>query len=103
MECLCEVEGKDVEPGLIDGMKFFEAGGCEQCDNIGFKGRVGLYEVLQMSNDLRMSILKGENYIVLEEQAIKAGMTTLEQSGILAALRGQTTLKEVYRVARPMD
>src|SRR3989338_5829297 len=68
MDRLSELEAKDVEPGLIDGMKFFEAGGCEQCDNIGFKGRVGLYEVLQMSNDLRMSILKGENDIVLEEQ-----------------------------------
>jgi type II secretory ATPase GspE/PulE/Tfp pilus assembly ATPase PilB-like protein len=56
-----------------------------------------------MSNDLRMSILKGANDLELEDQAIKAGMTTLEQSGILSALRGLTTLKEVYRVARPME
>ena len=100
---LSELEAKDVEPGLIEGMKFFEPGGCAQCDNIGYKGRLGLYEVLQMSNDLRMSILKGANDLELEDQAIKAGMTTLEQSGILSALRGLTTLNEVYRVARPME
>ena len=103
MARLSELEAKDIEPGLIEGMKFLEAVGCNKCDNAGFKGRLGLYEVLQMSNDLRMSILKGANDLELEDQAIKAGMTTLEQSGILSALRGLTTLNEVYRVARPME
>ena len=84
-------------------MKFYEAGGCEKCDNIGYKGRVGLFEVLEMSNELRVLIVKKATALEIEEAAVKGGMTTLEQNGILHALKGETTLSEVYRVARPME
>ena len=100
---LSDYEKEHAEPGMLDGMKFYAAGGCDACDGIGFRGRLGLYEVLQMTNELRVSILNGDSALKLEEFAIKGGMTTLEQSGILAALQGQTTLEEVYRVARPME
>ena len=89
------------DPDLIAGLKFFKGKGCDQCDGIGYKGRVGLYEVLQLNNELKTMILKRANALELERTARDtAGMVTLEQCGILKALKGETTLEEVYRVAR---
>ena len=76
-------------------------GGCEECAGIGYRGRVGLFEVLKMSNDLRGMILKGANTMEISDTAMKAGMVSLEQAGILKALDGMTSLEEVYTVARP--
>ena len=56
-----------------------------------------------MNNELRHLLVKGTSTLDIEEAAIKGGMTTLEQSGLLKALQGLTTLSEVYRVARPDD
>lgn len=103
IERLPEVERKNVDPALLQNLQFYEAAGCDQCDNIGYKGRVGLFEVLEMTNDLRILIVKKVSALELEEAAIKSGMTTLEQNGIIHALKGDTTLNEVYRVARPME
>ncbi|MBU1019334.1 MAG: GspE/PulE family protein [Patescibacteria group bacterium] len=86
---------------LTTNLTFYHGKGCDQCEGIGYKGRVGLYEVLQMNNELRRLILKRANALDVEQAAIEsAGMVTLEQSGILKALKGETTLEEVYRVAR---
>ena len=103
LDKLSEEERKNYKPELLQNLTFYEAVGCEKCDKIGYKGRVGLYEVLQMSNDLRVLLIKKASVMELEAAAIKGGMTTLEQSGILEALQGETTLAEVYRVARPSD
>jgi len=100
---LSEEEKKNYDPALLSTLTFYESVGCEKCDNIGYKGRVGLYEVLQMSNDLRVLLIKKASVMEIEEAAINGGMTTLEQSGILQALQGKTTLTEVYRVARPSE
>lgn len=103
LDRLSEAERKNYDSSLLDNLGFYEAVGCEKCDHIGYKGRVGLYEVLQMTNEIRMLLIKRASSMEIEEAAIKGGMTTLEQSGILQALLGNTTLTEVYRVARPMD
>jgi type IV pilus assembly protein PilB len=103
LERLSEEEKKNFDANLLQNLAFYEPAGCEKCDNIGFKGRVGLYEVLQMTNELRVLLIKQASSLEIEEAAIKGGMTTLEQSGILQALLGSTTLTEVYRVARPME
>ncbi|HCW32138.1 MAG: type IV-A pilus assembly ATPase PilB, type IV pilus assembly protein PilB [Candidatus Peregrinibacteria bacterium GW2011_GWE2_39_6] len=100
---LNEVEKKGFAPQVLTELQFYEPGGCDQCDQIGYHGRVGLYEVLQMNNELRHLLVKGTSTLDIEEAAIKGGMTTLEQSGLLKALQGLTTLSEVYRVARPDD
>jgi len=92
-----------IDPALLAKPTFYEAVGCDQCDHIGYHGRLGLYEVLQMNNEIRLLLLKGANSLDIETAAIKNGMTTLEQSGILKAIKGETTLTEVYRVARPME
>ena len=84
----------------LQNLVFYKGKGCEVCDGIGYKGRVGLYEVLEMKDNLRELILKKGTPREIEKMAILNGMTTLEQSGILKALKGLTTLEEVYRVSK---
>lgn len=90
----------EVAPALLQGLQFYEAVGCAECNNVGYKGRVGLYEVLRMNNELRRLVGSGANTLDILDAAQKSGMVTLEQAGIIKALEGMTTLDEVYRVAR---
>ncbi len=96
------VEG-EIDPALIEKLQFYEAKGCEKCNNVGYIGRVGLYEVLRMNNELRKLILDGGNTMEIQAAAQKNGMVTLEQAGVIKALEGVTTLEEVYRVARKSE
>lgn len=94
---------EQVDKAKIEALQFFGPGGveCTQCTGIGYFGRVGVYEVMKMSNDIRQMILKQASSIDIEAAAMKTGMVTLEQAGILKALDGITSLEEVYSVARP--
>jgi len=87
----------------VAALQFFGPGevDCAQCNGIGYFGRVGLYEVLKMNNDIRDMILKNSSSMAIQEASMKTGMVTLEQAGILKALEGVTSLEEVYSVARP--
>ncbi|MCK9186497.1 GspE/PulE family protein [Candidatus Gracilibacteria bacterium] len=93
----------EIEPELVKGMKFYEAVGCDECNHIGYKGRIGLYEVLRMNNEIRNLLSANGTMIQIQEAALKNGMVTLEQAGIIKALQGKTTLEEVYRVARKSE
>lgn len=90
----------EIDPALIQGMQFYQSVGCVECGNVGYIGRIGLYEVFRMNNELRKIIGSSGSMIDIEEAALKNGMVTLEQAGIIKALQGVTTLDEVYRVAR---
>ncbi|MBT7736356.1 type II/IV secretion system protein [Candidatus Peregrinibacteria bacterium] len=96
------VEG-EVDPGLVEKMQFYEAEGCDYCGGIGYRGRVGLYEVFRMTNELRKMIIEESSVLDIQVAAQKAGMITLEQAGVIKALEGETTLNEVYRVARKAE
>ncbi len=93
----------EIEPELLKGMKFYDAIGCDECNHIGYKGRIGLYEVLRMNNEIRNLLSENATMIKIQEAALKNGMVTLEQAGIVKALQGKTTLEEVYRVARKSE
>ena len=71
--------------------------GCSACNNTGYKGRVGLYEVMEITDDLRELILVGASALELKKKAIEAGMITLRRSGLTKCALGQTTLEEVVR------
>ena len=71
--------------------------GCDACGGRGYKGRVGLYEVLEMSETLKDMILTGASAIELREQAQKEGMITLRRSGCRKVLDGVTTIEEIVR------
>jgi type IV pilus assembly protein PilB len=81
-------------------LKFFKGKGCETCGGKGYKGRIGVFEVLNVTEPIRELILKRSSGAVITEQAIKEGMVTMPQDGIVKALRGQTSLEEVWRVTK---
>jgi type IV pilus assembly protein PilB len=71
--------------------------GCEKCNNTGYKGRVGLYEVMEVTEDLRELILVGASGLELRRKAVEEGMLTLRRSGLMKVLEGVTTMEEVTR------
>jgi len=80
-------------------LSFRVSKGCKKCNGIGYKGRIGIYEIFQIQQEIEDSILSGQvSEHVIEEIARSQGMTTMVQDGILKALEGITTLDEVFRV-----
>jgi type IV pilus assembly protein PilB len=71
--------------------------GCEKCNNTGYKGRVGLYEVMEVTEDLRELILVGASALELRRKAVDEGMITLRHSGLRKVKEGVTTIDEVVR------
>jgi type IV pilus assembly protein PilB len=71
--------------------------GCDKCNNTGYKGRVGLYEVMEISEELRELILVGASGLELRRKAIDEGMITLRRSGLQKVMEGVTTIEEVAR------
>ena len=79
------------------GVTVMKGMGCDVCGKKGYKGRVGLYEVLEMSETLKDMILTGASAIELREQGVKEGMLTLRRSGCRKVLDGVTTVEETVR------
>lgn len=79
---------------------FYEPAGCDQCGNTGYSGRVGLYEIMEISTKIKEAIITGESSVAINEMAIDDGMISLEQDGIMKALNGLTSLEEVYAAAK---
>jgi type IV pilus assembly protein PilB len=71
--------------------------GCERCNGTGYKGRVGLYEVMEVTEDLRELILVGASALELKRKAVDGGMITLRRSGLRKVMEGVTTIEEVAR------
>lgn len=82
---------------------FYEAVGCEKCDNMWYKWRVWLYEVLEISPWVKEMILNWSSAFNINRQAIQDWMISLEQDGIMKALNWLTSLEEVYRVAKSQN
>lgn len=70
-------------------------GGCERCRNMGYKGRVGIYQVMPISTEIRRLIMEGGNSMDIEAQSIAEGIKTLRMSGIIKVKQGLTSLEEV--------
>jgi type IV pilus assembly protein PilB len=71
--------------------------GCATCNNTGYKGRVGLYEVMEINDELRELILVGASALELRKKALEQGMITLRRSGLIKVAAGLTTMEEVLR------
>ncbi len=87
-----------VEEKDIDTFKVYKGEGCEICNNTGYKGRVALYEVMGISDDLKELITKGATTQEIKEQANREGMKNLREVGLIKVSQGVTTLEEVSRV-----
>ncbi|HYO08435.1 MAG TPA: ATPase, T2SS/T4P/T4SS family [Tepidisphaeraceae bacterium] len=93
-EQLMELE---LRPDDVAGQRFFYGKGCESCNNTGYRGRMGLYEIMTFDDELRDMIIKHASTQVLRAESRKRGMRTLRQSGLLAIYDGITTIEEVVR------
>jgi type IV pilus assembly protein PilB len=102
----CKVEERHTPPALVEaGFTQDEAqtvvpkkgSGCEKCNNTGYKGRVGLYEVMEIGEQLRELILVGASGLELRRKAVEEGMITLRRSGLHKVMEGVTTIEEVAR------
>jgi len=82
-----------------DPFKIFEPTGCKKCNQEGFSGRIALFEILEMTDQLSEIILKSPTIKNLQQEAKRQGMITMFQDGILKVLNGVTTIEEVLRVA----
>ena len=78
-------------------LKLFRGRGCDRCSNTGYKGRVGLYEVLEVDDELKEMILSGGSAFELRQKAMQNGMMTLRMSGLQKIRDGMTTVEEVVR------
>jgi type IV pilus assembly protein PilB len=78
-------------------MKLYKGRGCQTCNGTGYKGRVGLYEVLEVTDEIRELILIGASALELRKKAIEDGMITLRESGMQKIRNGITTIEEVVR------
>jgi type IV pilus assembly protein PilB len=74
--------------------------GCEACSGIGYRGRFGIYEVLENSLDIQHMIMSNTTSDVIQDKAIESGMVTMQMDGLIKSLRGKTTIEEILRVTR---
>lgn len=77
---------------------FYHSPGCEKCKGLGYKGRMGVYEVFTISDEIEKLITKGATTTEIRNQAVAEGMISMAQDGILKALQGITDVEEVFRV-----
>ncbi|MDP2736710.1 MAG: GspE/PulE family protein [bacterium] len=94
---LLEEDKKKID---FDNLKFYKGDGCETCQGIGYKGRIGIYEVLTMNKEIEKLILGGAaSEYDMRDNAKKNGMITMVQDGLLKALDGITSIEEIFRVS----
>jgi type IV pilus assembly protein PilB len=81
----------------VAGRKFWYGKGCENCNNTGYRGRQGIYEIMLLDDEMRDQIIKHASTQVLRLEAKRRGMRTLRESGLMAIYDGVTTIEEVVR------
>ena len=89
-----------IPTAILQAPTFYEPVGCDKCNNQGYKWRVGIYEILEITNNVKKMIIDGASATMINETAITDGMISLEQDGIIKALNGTTSLAEVYAAAK---
>jgi type IV pilus assembly protein PilB len=87
-----------VWPELLKSAKFYKGQGCQTCNGSGYKGRVAIYELMEMNEDMKKVVLKGADATVIKEAALKNGMRSLRQSALIKLCAGLTTMDEVVSV-----
>lgn len=84
----------------LESILFYRGKGCRQCGNEGYKGRVGLYEVMEITAEINDLILRRASIAEIEKEAKKQGMLTLTEDGFIKAKNGVTTIEEIIRVTK---
>lgn len=95
-----EREGIVKKDQKIEDITFWRGSGCSQCGDEGYKGRIGIYEILEISQKIGDLINQRVNTFDLQKQAVKEGMVTMIEDGFIKAIKAVTTLEEVLRVTK---
>lgn len=97
-EVRASLQNANIDQALKDPSQwhFYRGKGCPACNN-GYKGRIGIFEVLTMSDQIEALAVKKEPASMIEQQALKEGMITMKQDGLVKALKGLTTIEEVMK------
>lgn len=96
-----EMERVGLDPGEFRDVTFFKASGCEECQGMGYMGRMGIFEILEIDDHVKSQISRRASSNVIKKKAIERGkLRTLRQDGIEKAKLGLTTLEEVERVTQ---
>jgi len=97
---MTEVEAKLLDIALAEIPVIQRGKGCSRCAETGYRGRIGLYELLIISDEIRHLINTGADANIIREKAIAQGMQTLRQDALAKLDQGLTTVEEVVRVTR---
>jgi type IV pilus assembly protein PilB len=98
VELILQGISKESKIEIPQKLEFFHSPGCPECKGLGYKGRIGVYEVFTISDKIEEMISKGDTTTEIRKQAIAEGMVTMAQDGVLKALAGLTDVEEVFRV-----
>jgi len=89
-----------ITPKLFEGKTIYRRGGCAKCSNIGYRGRISIFEIMLMDSKLKKLILQTHDSNQITKESVKQGMVTLRHDGITKVLNGITTISEVLRVTQ---
>ena len=95
-----ELQTLGVRPDRLGKYTFYRAKGCDKCFHTGYRGRIGIYEIMIMGHKLKTLIQRTFDSYQIKQEALKLGMVTLRRDGIEKVLRGITTIEEVIRVTQ---
>jgi type IV pilus assembly protein PilB len=95
-----KMPAKEKEEVKKKQFKFYKGKGCKSCDESGYQGRIGIYEVLDVTEPIKDLTLKRVSASQIEAKGIEEGMLTMTQDGIKKALEGKTSMEEVWRVTK---
>lgn len=93
-----ELNRAEITKSSLDKGNLYRGKGCDKCLNTGYTGRIGIFELLTVTDNIRKMMMSGADASTIKQQAIKEGMITLLTDGVQKAARGLTTLEEVLRV-----
>jgi len=95
-----QIESAGITPEMLQGATFMRGRGCSHCQKSGYKGRLGIFELMIMTNKIREMAFQGAATQEIRRAAVSQGMRVMFEDGIAKSLRGITTLDEVFRVSK---
>ena len=107
-KCRKKIEPDEYQRNVLDlkegeEVEIYEAVGCEECNNTGYRGRIAVYEIMSINREIRDLIAKNENADVIKEAALRNGMKTLRMNCARVVKNGVTTIDEMLRIAYSED
>ena len=107
-KCRKKIEPDEYQRNALDlkegeEVEIYEAVGCEECNNTGYRGRIAVYEIMSINREIRDLIAKNENADVIKEAALRNGMKTLRMNCARVVKNGVTTIDEMLRIAYSED